>query len=124
MHRRPQMPRTPSTMLALDTPAPDFRLRDYDGLTHALADFREAQALLVVFICCHCPFVQHLRTAISQFARNFQPRGLAIVAINSNDVITYPQDGPDGMREEARTAGYVFPYLLDADQSVAKSYRA
>jgi len=118
------MARTPSTMLALGTPAPDFRLRDFDGLTHALADFREARALLVVFICGHCPFVQHVRVALSQFARDFQPRGLAIVAINSNDITTCPQDGPDGMRHEAHAAGYVFPYLFDADQSVAKAYRA
>jgi len=118
------MARTPSTMLALGTPAPDFRLRDFDGVTHALADFREARALLVVFICSHCPFVQHVRVALSQFARDFQPRGLAIVAINSNDIAACPQDGPDGMRHEAHAAGYVFPYLFDADQSVAKAYRA
>jgi len=111
-------------MLALGTPAPDFRLRDFDGIAHGLDDFREAHALLVVFICNHCPFVQHLRVALSQFARDFQPRGLGIVAINSNDILAYPQDGPDGMRQEAHSAGYVFPYLLDSDQSVAKAYRA
>jgi peroxiredoxin len=118
------MARTFSTMLALGTPAPDFRLQDFDGSTHSLADFQLAPGLLVVFICSHCPFVQHIRAGLSQFARDFQPRGLAIVAINSNDIEAYPQDGPDGMRAEAGMAGYVFPYLLDADQSVAKAYRA
>ena len=118
------MARTSSTMLALNTPAPDFRLQDFDGVTWALRDFHEAPALLVAFICSHCPFVQHIRTGLSQFARDFQPRGLAIVAINPNDIESYPQDGPDGMRSEAAAAGYVFPYLFDADQSVAKAYQA
>jgi peroxiredoxin len=118
------MARTPSTMLALGTPAPGFALPDFDGRVHALADFDGAAALLVAFICNHCPFVQHLRHEFAAVAHEYQPRGLAVVAINSNDVAAYPQDGPDAMRAEAAELGYVFPYLLDATQAVAKAYCA
>jgi len=118
------MARTPSTMLELGTPAPEFSLPDVDGRVHTLAGFAGAPALLVAFICSHCPFVKHLRSEFATMAREYRPRGLATVAINSNDVEAYPQDGPDGMRAEAVQAGYVFPYLLDASQSVAKAYRA
>ena len=118
------MARTPSTMLPLGTPAPDFALPDFDGRHHALADCGAAPALLVAFICSHCPFVRHLRAGFAALAREYQPRGLAVVAINSNDIEAYPQDGPDAMRTEAAELGYDFPYLLDATQSVAKDYRA
>jgi len=118
------MARTPSTMLELGTPAPGFLLPDYDGQVHSLADFAGAPALLVAFICSHCPFVRHLRDEFAALARDYRPRGLAVVAINSNDVEAYPQDGPDAMRAEAAQLGYVFPYLLDEDQAVAKAYRA
>jgi len=111
-------------MLALGTPAPDFDLPDYDGRRHSLAEFAAAPALLVVFICNHCPFVRHLRREFAALAREFQPRGLAVVAINSNDIAARPEDGPDGMRAEASELGYVFPYLLDESQDVAKAYRA
>jgi peroxiredoxin len=111
-------------MLALGTPAPTFDLPDFDGKRHALADFAASRALLVVFTCEHCPFARHIRAAFARFAAEYVPRGLAIVAVNSNDVAAYPQDGSDAMREEARSAAYVFPYLLDADQSVAKAFRA
>ena len=118
------MARTPSTMLTLGTPAPDFSLPDFDGHVHALTDFAAAPALLVAFICEHCPFVRHLRAGFAALARDYAPRGLAVVAINSNDVEAYPQDGPDAMRAEAAALGYVFPYLLDATQDVAKAYCA
>ena len=118
------MARTPSTMLALGTPAPDFVLPDYDGRLHALADFAAAPALVVAFICSHCPFVRHVREGFAAFAREYRRRGLAVVAINSNDVEAYPQDGPAGMRAEAADCGYEFPYLLDATQQVALAYRA
>jgi len=118
------MARTPSTMLPLGTHAPGFRLPDFDGRMHALEDFRDAPALLVAFVCNHCPFVRHLRTEFAAFAREYAPRGLAIVAINANDLEAYPQDGPDAMRQEAAELGYAFPYLIDASQSVAKAYRA
>lgn len=118
------MARTPSTMLALGTQAPAFDLPDFDGKRHALGDYAGHPALLVAFICNHCPFVRHMRGEFASFAREYSRRGLAIVAIVSNDLDAYPQDGPDAMREEARTLGYVFPYLVDADQRVAKAYHA
>jgi peroxiredoxin len=111
-------------MLQLGTRAPDFSLPDYDGRQHALQDFAASPALLVAFICNHCPFVRHLRTQFAALAREYRPRGLAVVAINSNDSQAYPQDGPDAMRVEAAELGYGFPYLVDATQSVAKAYRA
>src|SRR5688572_3916274 len=95
------MARTPSTMLPLGTKAPDFRLPDFAGQMHALADFRDQSALLVVFICGHCQFVRHIRGEFARYAREYQARGLAVVAINSNDLAAYPQDGPDGMRAGA-----------------------
>ncbi len=116
---------TPSTMLPLGTTAPDFRLPDtVSGKTIALADFAVAPALLVAFICNHCPFVEHIRAGLAQLGREYQVRGVAIVAISSNDVGTHPQDGPAKMAAEARTAGYTFPYLYDETQAVAKAYRA
>jgi peroxiredoxin len=118
------MARTPSTMLALGTPAPDFRLPDFDGRMHALEDFRASPALLVAFICNHCPFVKHIRGEFAAFAREYASRGLAVVAINSNDLEAYPQDGPDAMRQEAAELGYGFAYLVDESQVVAKAYRA
>jgi peroxiredoxin len=118
------MSRTPSTMLPLGTEAPDFRLPDFAGQMHALADFRDRSALLVAFICGHCPFVRHIRGEFARYAREYRARGLAVVAINSNDLAAYPQDGPDGMRAEAAELDYDFPYLLDETQAVAKSYRA
>lgn len=111
-------------MLPLGTQVPQFDLPDFDGKRHALADFAASPALLVVFTCEHCPFARHIRAGFAEFAREYLPRGLAVVAINSNDLDAYPQDGPDAMRGEARAAGYVFPYLLDGDQSVARAYRA
>ena len=113
-----------STMLPLGTRAPDFRLPDTNGKTVSLADLKNASALLVVFMCNHCPFVKHIRAGLAQLARDYQPRGLAMVGISSNDVANYPQDSPAKMAEEARAAGYVFPYIYDGTQEVAKAYRA
>jgi thiol-disulfide isomerase/thioredoxin len=118
------MAATESTMLPLGTQAPAFRLPDFNGKVSALDDFGDSQALVVAFICQHCPFVKHIRSEFARFARDYQPKGVAVVAINSNDTKTYPQDGPAGMAEEARSAGYVFPYLLDETQQVAKAYQA
>ncbi len=115
---------TPSTMLPLGTRLPSFSLPDFDGRVVSSDDFGNAPALLVAFICGHCPFVTHIRQGFAQFAREYQARGLAIVAINSNDVDAFPEDGPDGMREEAKQAGYVFPYLFDETQGAAKAFRA
>jgi len=118
------MARTPSTMLPLGTSAPDFKLPDTTGKIVSLADFAGKPALLVLFICNHCPFVKHLRAALAQLARDYQSRGVAIVGISSNDVANYPDDSPAKMVEEAKAAGYTFPYLYDESQAVAKAYRA
>ncbi len=113
-----------STMLPLGTPAPDFTLADPQGKRVSLGDFAEARALVVVFMCNHCPYVKHIRGGLAAFARDYAGRGVAVVGINSNDVENYPADSPARMAEEASAAGYVFPYLFDADQRVAKVYRA
>lgn len=118
------MAAVPSTMLALGTPAPDFTLPDTDGRRVALSGFRAAPALLVMFICPHCPYVKHVRVELGRIGRDYQLRGVAIVGINSNDVEAFPDDGVEGMRAEAREAGYPFPYLVDEGQEVAKAYRA
>ncbi len=118
------MAATASTMLPLGTALPAFRLTDLDGRTVSSDDVRGARATLVAFICPHCPFVKHIRQEFASFAREYEDRGLAVVAINSNDLVAFPKDGVDGMREEARSAGYGFPYLLDERQEVAKAFRA
>ena len=115
---------TPSTMLPLGTPAPDFNLPDTNGKLVALEDFNASPALLVVFMCNHCPYVIHLRTGLAQLARDYATRGVAIVGINSNDAKNYPADSPAKMKEEVTNAGYTFPYLYDESQAVAKRYRA
>ncbi len=120
----PGMAAVNSTMLPLGTMAPDFRLPDPGGKSVSLSDFKGAPALLVAFLCNHCPYVKHLRSGLAQLARDYQSRGVAVVGISSNDVANYPADSPEKMAEEARAAGYVFPYLYDASQSVAKAYRA
>ena len=118
------MARTESTMLELGTQAPDFALKDTEGNIVHLSDFKGAKALLVIFMCNHCPYVIHLRQAISEFAKEYQDKGLAIVGINSNDVENYPDDSYEKMIEEKASAGYIFPYLYDETQEVAKAYRA
>lgn len=115
---------TPSTMLALATAAPDFRLPDTNGRTVSLSDFKDAPALLVMFICNHCPYVKHVRSELARLGRDYQARGVAVVGINSNDAERYPDDNPENMRAEARAAGYTFPYLYDETQAVARAYRA
>ena len=111
-------------MLPLGTAVPGFHLPDLDGSLVSPEQFRDAPALLVAFICRHCPFVTHIRHGFAAFVREYQPRGLAVVAINSNDIDEFPEDGPDGMREEAAEAGYTFPYLFDETQEIAKAFRA
>lgn len=118
------MARTPSTMLALGTKAPDFDLYDPRGGGRvALADFA-GKPLLVAFICNHCPYVVHIRDAFAAFARQCVERGVNVVAINSNDVENYPDDSPERMAEAARQYDYPFPYLFDESQFVAQAYRA
>lgn len=112
-------------MLPLGTPAPSFELPDaVSGRMYSLDSFKDAPALLVMFICNHCPFVKHVRDELARLGRDYQQRGVAIVAINANDVSQYPDDSPEKMAEEARAAGYSFPYLFDESQQVAKAYRA
>jgi peroxiredoxin len=118
------MVKTASTMLPLGTEAPALELVNVDGQTVTLSDFAGAPGLLVVFMCNHCPFVIHLADELSQFAREYQAKGLAIIGISSNDASAYPQDSPEQMVHEAEQRGYTFPYLFDDDQQVAKDYRA
>ncbi len=117
------MVKTASTMLPLGTQAPSFSLPNIDNTNVSLADLT-GKPLLVIFMCNHCPFVVHLRSALAQFGKDYQAKGLAVVGISSNDVEAYPQDNFDKMKLEAADAGYTFPYLLDEDQTVAKSYKA
>ncbi len=118
------MSATASTMLPLTTKAPDFHLPDTEGKTVSLSDFRDARALVVVFLCNHCPFVKHVIGDLVDLAKEYQDRGVAFVAINSNDVATYPDDRPEVMAKFARQRGFTFPYLYDETQEVAKAYRA
>lgn len=118
------MARTPSTMLALGTPAPAFSLPEpLTARTVKLDDF-SGKPLLVVFSCNHCPFVKHILQGLVQFAREYQAKGLAMVMISANDVANYPEDSPEKMAELARQAGFTFPYLYDESQEVAKAYQA
>ena len=111
-------------MLPLGTTAPDFKLPDTNGKTVSLADFKDKAALLVIFMCNHCPYVIHIRAGLAQLARDYMPKGVAIVGINSNDAENYPADSPAKMKDEVKSAGYIFPYLYDETQAVAKAYRA
>ncbi len=115
---------TPSMMLDLGTPLPPFSLPGFDGRKVSDRDFQSAPALLVAFLCPHCPYVRHIRDGFAQFAKEYQAKGLAIVAINSNDIVTHPDDSPEGMKKEAAEVGYTFPYVSDDSQEVAKAYRA
>ncbi len=118
------MVKTASTMLPLGTQAPDFSLVNVDSQTVSLTDFAGKPALLVMFICNHCPFVKHIAEELSALGREYQARGAGIVAISSNDSTKYPEDSPEQMVHEAENRGYVFPYLFDEHQTVAKAYKA
>ncbi len=119
------MARTPSTMLELGTPLPPFALPDtVSGRIVGDADFAAAPALLVMFLCNHCPFVKHIRAGLAALGKDYGPRSVGIVAISSNDVQNYPDDSPAKMAIEAREAGYTFAYLYDESQAVAKAFRA
>jgi peroxiredoxin len=116
---------TPSTMLTLGTPAPAFALPDVvSAQVLSLSDLDANQALLVMFICCHCPFVKHVEQELASLGRDYQAQPLQIIAISSNSLQTHPQDGPEQLKAQALEQGFNFPYLFDADQSVAKAYRA
>ncbi|MBI2187720.1 MAG: thioredoxin family protein [Acidobacteria bacterium] len=115
---------TPSTMLELGTPLPPFRLRDLDGKVATSNDVQQGPGVLVAFICPHCPFVRHIRAEFARAAKEFQRRGLPVIAINSNDVTAFPEDDPAGMRKEAQEVGYTFRYFFDDTQDVAMAFHA
>jgi len=115
---------TPSTMLSLGTEARDFTLPDIYGGKISFSDFKNAKAVLVMFICNHCPYVQHVRDEFVKLTKEYQNKDVAVIGINSNDFREYPDDSPEKMREEAETYGYTFPYLFDASQQVAKAFHA
>ena len=119
------MARTPSNMLPLGTLAPSFTLPDTtNGKTVSLADLKSDKATVIMFICNHCPFVKHVDEQLVALANDYQAKGVSFIAISSNDVENYPQDGPELMKEEAEKLGYPFPYLYDETQEVAKDYDA
>ena len=113
-----------STMLPLGTQAPDFALRATDGSMVALEDFSGTLALLVMFLCNHCPYVKHVQERLAELASEFQRRGVSVVGICSNDADSYPEDAPAELARQAKRVGFTFPYLIDETQEVAKAYRA
>jgi peroxiredoxin len=115
---------TPSTMLALGTKAPDFTLPDAEGNKVSLHDFDDKKALLVVFMCNHCPYVKHVQHHFAELAEEYQGRGVGVVGINANDVLSFPEDSPENMLRVSKQVGYTFDYLIDEDQRVAKAYHA
>jgi len=116
---------TPSTMLALGTAAPDFTLQDTaNGRMVSLQDYRGKKALLVVFMCNHCPYVKHIKDALVKLGKDYEKSDVGIVAISANDPVTHPDDAPEKLGVEAKTLGYRFPVLFDETQGVAKAYRA
>lgn len=116
---------TPSTMMPLGTKAPDFNLEDViSGTSKTLSDVKGKEGLIVMFICAHCPYVKNIEEELSIVARHYQHLGVEFVAISSNDSENYPEDNPDGLREQAEEHDFHFPYLLDESQEVAKAYDA
>lgn len=118
------MVRTPSTMQPLGLAAPDFTLVNVDGREVSLGDFAGSPALLVIFMCNHCPFVIHVSEQLAALTREYMAKGVAVVGINSNDSASHPGDSPERMVAEAEERGYAFPYLFDETQEVAKAYGA
>ena len=116
---------TPSNMLPLGTPAPDFRLPDtVSRKTVSLSEFKSGVATVVMFICNHCPYVKHVNPELIRVAQDYQAKGVKFIAISSNDAGNYPEDAPDKMKETAQRLGYPFPYLYDETQDVARVYQA
>lgn len=119
------MARTPSNMLALGTKAPHFELHDtVTDKTFNLEDLKGPNGTLIMFICNHCPFVKHINSEISKLGKEYQAKGIGIVAISSNDAENYPDDRPELMKQNAKDQGFTFPYLYDENQTVAKAYDA
>ena len=116
---------TESTMLELGATAPDFALTDVvTGKTVHRDDFRGQKALLVLFICAHCPYVKHTNEGLAALGKDYASQPVGIVAISSNDAVTHPADSPAGLKQQAETYGFVFPYLYDESQAVAHAYKA
>lgn len=116
---------TESTMLALGTPAPDFHLPDVTtGKTVSPGDFSGKKALLVMFICRHCPYVQHVQEGLAKLGHDYADKPLGIVAISSNDAVAYPDDAPDKLKAMAAQLGFDFPFCYDESQQVARAYTA
>jgi peroxiredoxin len=116
---------TESTMLELGTTAPDFALTDVvSGKTVHRDDFRGKKGLLVHFICTHCPYVKHIEKGLAALGKDYAGKPLGIVAVSSNDASTHPADGPAGLKQQAEAFGFVFPYLYDETQAVARAYKA
>ena len=115
---------TESTMLPLGSKAQPFSLPDPSGKTYELSQFKDSKALLIIFMCNHCPYVKHIADSLASLARDYQDAPFSLVAINSNDFSNYPDDSPAKMAEEVANPGYTFPYLVDESQEVAKAYRA
>ncbi|MCS6805111.1 MAG: thioredoxin family protein [Acidobacteriota bacterium] len=119
------MAATPSNMIPLGTIAPDFTLPDtVTGRMMSLQELKSDIATVIMFICNHCPYVQHVQHELVRLAKDYQPKGISFIAISSNDVVGYPDDAPDKMKEVAERLGYPFPYLYDETQEVAKAYQA
>lgn len=118
------MVRTASTMMPLGTQAPEFSLTDTDGNLVSRKDFANSKGLLVMFICNHCPYVKHVAEELKRLGDDSMEKGIAVVAISSNDAEGYPDDSPEKMKEEKASRGYAFPYLFDSDQSIAIAYGA
>jgi peroxiredoxin len=110
-------------MVTLGTPLPEFSLPDYDGTTHSSSDYA-GMPVLVAFICNHCPFVKHVMAEFARQAKDYREKGVAVVAISSNDTDAYPQDDPAHMKQFAGEHGFTFPYLFDESQEVARRYQA
>lgn len=116
---------TESTMLELGTEAPDFALPDVTtGKIVRRDDFRDKKALLVMFLCAHCPYVQHIEKSLGKLGVDYAGKSVAIVAVGANDATAYPADGPEGLKAQAKANGFLFPYLYDESQSVARAYHA
>jgi len=116
---------TESTMRELGTTAPDFALTDVvTGKTVRRDDFRGQEALLVMFICTHCPYVKHIEKGLAALGMDYDGEPVSIVAISSNDAESYPDDGPAGLKKQAETLRFLFPYLYDETQDVARAYKA
>ncbi len=116
---------TESTMQELGRPAPDFALPDVvSGKTVTLADLAGKDALLVMFICVHCPYVIHVKEELARIGKDYAGSNLGIVAISANSVATHPQDTPENLRRMARELGFTFPYCYDESQETAKAFRA